>query len=334
MLGALPPVFAGLDPRDANEASSFLQYVGLEAGEPLMVQGEEDLTLAFVTQGAVKLTVDDVPVGNVGARDMLGELELFGQMPRVASAIASGPVHLGVLAYEHYLQLCDRGNPAAFNLERHAVRRISERLRWFDDGIMERSRGIAFQLHEPRRGFLQRLFGGRAPSVDIGQVLATSHLFDWADPQVLQSLALDFQVQHFPAGHVLCRQGQVADEMYVIASGRVDVVLLTSPTSAEMLATLGEGQACGESSMALSTPRSSTYVCREDVSVLRLDRPAFTGLFASNDPIGSTFRQGVLRNMIALLLATQRRFVELESHRHARVEDTLRGTPVNSVWRD
>ena len=330
----LPPVFAGLDPRDAEEASSLLQYVGLDAGEALMVQGEEDLTLAFITQGAVKLTVDDVPVGNVGARDMLGELELFGQMPRVASAIASGPVHLGVLAYEHYLQLCDRGNPAAFNLERHSIRRVSERLRWFDEGIVERSRGIMFEVHERPPGFFQRIFRGRAPNVDVAGVLAMSPLFDWAEASILHALAQDFQVRRFAPGHVLCQQGQVAEEMFIIASGRVDLVLVTGPSTAEMLATLGPGQSCGEASMAQHTPRSSSYVCREEVVALQLNRANFTALFASNDPVGSTFRQGIMRNLIALLLATQRRFVELEASRFGTAEQTLRGTPVNAVWRD
>ena len=334
MLGALPPVFAGLEPRDAEEASSFLQYVGLEAGEPLMVQGEDDLTLAFVTSGAVQLTVDDIPIGNVGARDMLGELELFGQMPRVASAVASGPVHLGVLAYDHYLHLCDRGNPAAFNLERHAMRRISDRLRWFDDSIMERSRGIAFEIDDRPPGFLKRLFQGRAPTIDVAGVLAESPLFDWAEGSLLHALAQDFTVHRFPAGHVLARQGAVAEQMFVIASGRVDLVLVTGPQSAEMLATLGRGQAVGEGSMAQHTPRSSTYVCRDEVVALRLDRAGYGGLFASDDAVGSTFRQGILRNMIALLLATQRRFLELEASRHGRGEQTLRGTPVNAMWRD
>ncbi len=334
MLGALPPVFAGLDPADAQEASSFLQYVGLEAGEVLMEQGDDDLTMAFVTSGAVQLFDGDVRIGNVGSRDMLGEIELFGQMPRVATAVASGPVHLGVLAYEHYLHLCDRGNPAVFNLERHAVRRLAERMRWFDDSILERSQGVAFEIVERSRGFLGRLFGQRVPSVDVTAALALSPLFDWADAGVLQALGQEFTVQRFPAGHVLCRQGQIADRMYLIVAGRVDVVLVSGPGTAEMIATLGEGQACGEASLSQHTPRSATYVCRDDVVALELTRVNYDVLFSLDDALGSTFRQGVLRNMIALLLATQRRFAEIEHHRSHRDEDYLRGTPVNAVWRD
>lgn len=335
MLGALPPVFAGLDPRDADEASSFLQYVGLQAGEVLMEQGEEDLTMAFVTKGAVQLQVDGVSVGNVGSREMLGELELFGQIPRVGSAFASGPVHLAVLAYEHYLQLCQQGNAAAFNLERFAIRRVSDRLRWLHDGILERGRGIAFDFDNQRTpGILQRLFRTKPPPVDPAGVITASPLFDWADTSVLYTLASDFSIRQFPPGTVVARAGEVADDMYVIADGRVDMVLATGPASAEMIATLGPGQAVGESTLAQHTPRSATFVCRDEVIALHLDRATYGGLFATNDPVGSTFRQGVLRNMIALLLASQRRFVELETQRSMHAEQSFRGTPLNSVWRD
>lgn len=335
MLGALPPVFAGLDPADAEEASSFLQYVSLQAGEVLMEQGEEDLTMAFVTQGAVQLQVDEVPIGNAGTRDMLGEIELFGQLPRVASAFASGPVHLAVLAYEHYLHLCSQGNPAAFNLERFSIRKVSDRLRWFHDGILERGRGVAFDFDNQRApGFLQRLFRSKPPPVDVASVITTSPLFDWADTSVLYTLAQEFTVRQLPAGHVIARAGEVANDMYVIADGRVDMVLATGPASAEMLATLGPGQAVGESTLAQHTPRSATFVCRDEVLALHLDRGTYGGLFGSDDPVGSTFRQGVLRNMIALLLASQRRYVELETQRSATVDQMYRGTPLNSVWRD
>ncbi|HHO51389.1 MAG TPA: cyclic nucleotide-binding domain-containing protein, partial [Deltaproteobacteria bacterium] len=315
MLGALPPVFAGLQPQDAQEAAGFLQGVTLGAGELLMEQGEQDLTLAFIDRGAVQLLDGEVQIGSVGAREMIGEIELFGQMPRVATAIASGEVQLSVLDYEHYVELCNRGNPAVYNLERHSMRRISDRLRWLDEGILDRSQGVAFELHTRSQGLLSRLFGGGVPRVDAVQVLASSPLFSWADIQINQALASEFQVAKFPQGHVLCQQGALAEEMFLIVSGRVDVVLLTSERTAEMVATLGPGQACGEPSMAQHTPRSATYVCREEVIALTLDLSRFGQLFAIDDPLGSTFRQGMLRNMIALELATQRRFVEVESRR-------------------
>jgi len=336
VLGALPPVFAGLDPVATQEAAGFLQRVSLEAGEVVMAEGDDDFTLAFVESGAIQLTVDGVHIGSAGAHHMLGEIELFGQMPRVATAMASSALQLAVLEHEDYIELCNRGNPAAFNLERHAIRRIGERMRWLDDGITDRSLGIAYVLPDvqPKRGLLSGLFGGRRPpQVDPVAVLRSSPLFDWADPAVIAALGAEFEVVKFRAGQVICRQGEVASSMFVLAEGRADVLLQTSPRSAEMIATLSAGQACGESGMLQSTPRSSTTVARDDVIALRLHRHYFEQLVAIDDAVGSTFRQGLLRNMIALLLATQRRFVEIELA-GSSPEETYRGSPVSTVWRD
>lgn len=336
MLGALPPVFAGLDPVATQEAAGFLQRVTMEPGDVAMAEGDDDFTLAFVESGALQLSVDGVHIGSAGAHQMLGELELFGQMPRVATATASGPTQLAVLEHQDYIELCNRGNPAAFNLERHAIRRIGERMRWLDDGITDRSLGIAYVLRDvqPKKGFLSGLFGGRkTPDIDPVAVLRSSPLFDWADPAVTAALGNEFDVVEFRAGQIICRQGEPAGAMYVLADGRADVLLQTSPKSAEMIATLSAGQACGESGMLQSTPRSSTTVARDDVLALRLERHYFDQLVAIDDAVGSTFRQGILRNMIALLLATQRRFVEIELGSQP-AEETFRGSPVSTVWRD
>jgi len=335
VLGALPPVFAGLDPVATQEAAGFLQRVTLESGEVVMAEGDEDYTLAFIESGAVQITVDGIHVGSAGAHHMLGELELFGVMPRVATAVASSDVQIAVLEHQDYIELCNRGNPAVFNLERHAIRRLGERMRWLDDGITDRSLGIAYTLPDvrPRQGLFSGLFGKKPPRIDPVQILRASPLFDWADPAVVAALAQEFTAQSYRPGQVICRQGEVASAMFVLAEGRADVLLLTSSSTAEMIATLSAGQACGETGMLHSTPRSSTTVARDDVLALRLERPAFEQLVAIDDALGSTFRQGLLRNMIALMLATQRRFVEIQLAGQP-IEDSYRGSPVSTMWRD
>lgn len=338
-LGALPPVFAGLDPNDANEAAGFLHPMSLQAGDLVMQQGEEDYTLAFVVSGAVQLLDGDVRVGGAGARDMLGEIELFAQSPRVVTAVASSPTHLQVLAHESWLELCDRGNPAIYNVERHAHKRIGERLRFLNDGIAERSRGTPFALH-PRgpglMGQISRLFGGapKAPQIDALAALQSSPLFSWADPAVLAEIAKSFQSERYEAETVLCRQGEVGDKLFLVVQGKVDVVVLIGTTHAETIATLAPGEAFGDAALAQNAPRSASCVSHEPVVALTMMRDKYGELWAADDPIGSVFRQAMLKNAIAQFLPTERRFVALEQSMGAKTEDTLRGTPLNSVWRD
>jgi len=302
-----------------------------------MAEGDDDYTLAFIESGAAQLTVGGIHVGSVGAQQMLGDLELFGVMSRVATATASGELQLSVLEHQDYIELCNRGNPAVFNLERYAIRRISERTRWLDEGITDRSLGVKYTLPDvkAKQGLFSGLFGGgrREPEVDVMSILRSSPLFDWADPAVVAVLAREFVAESYRPGEVICRQGEVPEAMFVLAEGRADVLLQTSSRTAEMIATLSAGQACGESGMLHSTPRSSTTVARDDVVALRLERSAFDQLVAIDDALGSTFRQGLLHNMIALLLATQRRFIEVE-HVGQPIDETFRGSPVSTVWRD
>lgn len=337
-LGALPPAFAGLEPDDSSEAASCLQPLALDAGDLVMQQGEEDFTLAFVVQGAVQLTDNDVRVGGAGTRDMLGEVEIFSQTPRIQGAQASAPTHLLVLAHEHWLELCERGNPAVYNIERFSHRRIGERLRWLNEGIAERTKGMPFALHPRGKGLigqLSKLLGGsRAPTVDATAVLQQSPLFSWADPAALADIARSFEVERFDAESVLCRQGEVGDKVYVIVDGKVDVVILIGSGAAETIATLNAGDAFGDASLAQNAPRSASCVCHEEVVALTMPREKYGELWAVNDPVGSVFRQAMLRNAIQQLVATQRRYVDLERGVTARTEETLRGTPVSSVWRD
>jgi len=337
MLQALPPVFAGLSPEDVQEASALLQPMTLDAGEVVMEQGEQDTTLAFITQGVASIMSGDVRIGGAGARDVLGLPELYSGQPRLASVVASGPLQLLVLAPENYDRLCQSGNPAVFNLERAALKKLSERLRFYSEGISELSKGQPLELH-PKTGFFHRisqsLRGTRVPDVDAASVLSKSTLYSWADGSVVQQIGEMFRVERFEAEHVLCRQGENAERMWILVDGKVEVVVMVSSERAEALATLQPGQAFGDAAMALGTPRSASCVCHEEVTALVLDREKYLELYAVDDPVGSTFRVGMCRNLVSQLAAAQGRYVELVQMRDRGEEQVLRGTPISSVWRD
>ncbi|MEQ1505427.1 MAG: cyclic nucleotide-binding domain-containing protein [Myxococcota bacterium] len=339
-LGALPPAFAGLENEDSQEAAGYLQPFALEAGDLLMEQGEEDYTLAFIVQGSVQFLDGEVRIGGAAARDMIGEVELFGQMPRSASVAASAPTHLLVLAYEHWLELCERGNPAVYNIERFSHRRMSDRLRWLLDGIAERSQGgTAAPSGPPKRnglmGALSNLFGGgRAPNLDPAAVLVHSPMFNWADPEVLQQIGASFKVERFAPRTVVCRHGEIGDRAFVIVDGQVDLIAPVGTDAIETIAALGPGMAFGDAALAQNAPRVGSCVCQTEVVALSIGRDQYGGLFAANDPAGSVFRQSMLRNLVLQLAPAQHRFVELERAINQRVEQTLRGSPVSTVWRD
>lgn len=334
-LGALPPAFAGLDPEDSQEAAACLQPFSLESGDLLMQQGEEDFTMAFVVQGSVSFMDGETRVGGATSRDMIGEVELFGQLPRTATVVASTPTHLLVLAHEQWIELCERGSPAVYNIERLSHRRIADRVRWLAEGVAERSNGSRPAPGTPRKGLIGRLsslLGARTPSLDASQVLAHSTLFDWADPTVLREIAAHFGVERLGAGSVPCRQGEVGEQAWLVVDGQVDAVVRVGG-SAETIAELGPGQAFGDGTLAQHAPHIASFVCKTDVVALTISRDRYSDLFATNDAAGSVFRQAMLRNLIYQLLSAQQRFVELDRSGNEKSEVLLRGTPVSTVWR-
>lgn len=337
-LGALPPAFAGLAPEDAEEAAACLEPFSLEAGEQLMEQGEEDFTLAFLVTGSVSFLDQGVRIGGGAARDLIGEVELFAQIPRTATVEAAAPTHLLVLGFEAWQELCERGNPAVFNIERFAHRRVSERLRAMVEGIAERAQGSALPPPPRSGGLMDRLSGmfgrGGGGGIDAAAALAASPYLSWAPAPVLADIAGYFKTERFPARAEICRQGELGEKAFVLVEGEVDTFVATGPNTAEPVAPLIAGTPFGDAGLAQHAPRATSHIARTDVVALSIERNAFGTLFAADDPAGSVFRQAMLKALIRQLLDAQARFVSLERDVSSRVEQQLRGTPASHVWRD
>jgi small-conductance mechanosensitive channel/CRP-like cAMP-binding protein len=111
----------------------------------------------------------------------------------------------------------------------------------------------------------------------------------------------------FSKDEVITRQGAVADWLYIIYEGGVDVRVHSGRSdSYRVVKTLGPGDFLGEMGLFTGEPRSATAVARTDVRCYRLDREGFGGVLASRPEIAKS---------IALLLAKRR--VELEEAKGA-----------------
>jgi len=338
MLAAYPPVFAGLALEASQEAASALQQIEVEAGGAIMIQGEEDTTLAFIVSGSVEIWHGESKIGTAGARDMIGEVELFARIPRVASVTANNHVTLQIMDDESYSALCERGNPVIHNIERASLRRISDRLRTLNSSISSHSDGTPFELHPQRAGLLSGLMSAfsrkKMPEIDGAAVLAASDMFSWAPAHMIQEISESFEVEFHKKDSVICRQGEDGDSMFVLGSGSVEVVLLVGSERAESVATLVPGQAFGDASIALRSVRTATCVAREDAVVLSMPRAKYMELHSLDTEVGSVFRQGMIRNLIVQLLATTERYVSIAHALGVSAEGlAYKGTPIAPTWR-
>jgi CRP/FNR family transcriptional regulator, cyclic AMP receptor protein len=72
------------------------------------------------------------------------------------------------------------------------------------------------------------------------------------------------------AGGVLFAEGDQADDMFVVKSGEIDVVV-----AGNVVQTIGPGEILGEMALVDDGPRSATAVARTDAEVVRVDRRRF-----------------------------------------------------------
>src|SRR6185503_746807 len=83
------------------------------------------------------------------------------------------------------------------------------------------------------------------------------------DPRVVRS------------GEVLMRQGDAADGLYLVGSGRLQVKIEREDGSEEVINELGRGALVGEMALLTDSPRSATITALRDSHVLFLSSDAF-----------------------------------------------------------
>jgi CRP-like cAMP-binding protein len=86
-------------------------------------------------------------------------------------------------------------------------------------------------------------------------------------------LAKDLDAQHFPAGHRFFGVGDHGDEMYVVSSGEVDIVL-----RGKVLETVHAGGIFGELALIDHRERSAEVLAKTDVNVGVIDQNKFAEL--------------------------------------------------------
>ena len=106
-------------------------------------------------------------------------------------------------------------------------------------------------------------------------LIAGVDIFQPLNEEQRRSIAMQTQSRMFGDGEVIVRQGDPGQTMYIVASGRVAVVL---EPNRQVVATIEKGGYFGEMSLLTGDPRSATVLAQGDTSVLELDAELFRRL--------------------------------------------------------
>ena len=111
----------------------------------------------------------------------------------------------------------------------------------------------------------------------VAAVLGTVPLFKVLRREQLSSLAARVVEQSYPAGHVLIRQDEAAEDVFVVLSGRVRVVesVPDMPLAERFLGELGAGEVFGELGILINERRAATVTAMERTRCLVMPKNDF-----------------------------------------------------------
>ena len=106
-------------------------------------------------------------------------------------------------------------------------------------------------------------------------MLASIWLFSGASKEDLEKLATFAFSKSYGPGEVIIEEGRTGNGLYVIASGRVEVVKGLNTENAQHIAILGAGESFGEMALLGEWPRSASVRTLEDTECMGIDRWMF-----------------------------------------------------------
>lgn len=101
-------------------------------------------------------------------------------------------------------------------------------------------------------------------------------------PEELQRVTGALRAHPYQAGKIIVHQGEEGDSFFIIASGRVEVLVRDQYGEERSVATLGRGDCFGEMSLLTGAKRLATVRAAEDTEVLVLGKEEFRPALVAN----------------------------------------------------
>ncbi len=117
--------------------------------------------------------------------------------------------------------------------------------------------------------------------LDVNELAKVSKLFEALDAPGRRDLMAAAVKHQYPAGHVLCREGETADTLYVLSKGEARVSVDDFGTD-KPINTLTAGQIFGEQAMFAGVKRQATVTMATAAEVIAFPRAAVDAVLAKN----------------------------------------------------
>lgn len=297
LLGDLPDYLA-------DQARSACHDVRVDSGEALMAEGDRDPAMVYVLEGKVAINRSGVRLDSSGPGEIVGEMALFRDAPRVATVVAEEPARALLFERDGYDALVAANNPVAFRIERLVLAQLGARLRRLDSLVSKNTHGVTNPYLPPPPSFLKRLRDAIRPppapaiidrKLDVADVLDRSHLFQGERFTLIEGLSKFLEHFVFAPGETLCDQGEQGTALFLLAEGKADVYVSLPGERIHKLGSVGPGAAVGMTSLVDGRPRTATVIATEQVDALELKKAAFDALVSQDGQLQSALRRALIR---------------------------------------
>jgi len=138
----------------------------------------------------------------------------------------------------------------------------------------------------------------RVPGVSV-TVLRSVPIFERLSDETLANLGCDASIRHFKRGQTIFHDGDPSRSVYVVLSGRLQVVGVEDDGREIIIAQLAQGDMFGEMGLLDHVRRSATVVAAEPSSAVEVAPQAFLDCMSANSDVAAY----VVRNLVSRLRA-------------------------------
>ncbi|MCK5343982.1 MAG: cyclic nucleotide-binding domain-containing protein, partial [Candidatus Heimdallarchaeota archaeon] len=120
-----------------------------------------------------------------------------------------------------------------------------------------------------------------------------SDIFQGLSDGELSHLAQICRMVSYPAGKIICNEGEKGKEMYVLAEGKASVVVKRGNEKRFLIGSISQGEIFGEMSIIEELPRVASLITDVDSKLVVIDRKELDHLMNRYSHLGKIVMQNM-----------------------------------------
>lgn len=120
------PIFDGLPPEDLKSVAAVAEEAVHSDGDIIAAEGEAGTEMHIIVSGTVAVVVDGREVARPGEGDVVGEMAIIADEPRMATLVASGTVRLLTIGQRQFARILRERPEVSLGVMRVLARRLTD----------------------------------------------------------------------------------------------------------------------------------------------------------------------------------------------------------------